>query len=52
MDGQRVLLAREGQFKGEGEARDLGSVPLGYEVEAQGRRRGDGALLATSIQAT
>jgi Zn-dependent protease with chaperone function len=50
VDGQRVVLAPGGEFKGEGDARDLRSVPLGYEVAAQGRRRADGALVASTVQ--
>jgi Zn-dependent protease with chaperone function len=50
VDGQRVVLAPGGEFKGDRQARDMASVPLGYEVEAQGRRRADGALLASVVE--
>jgi Zn-dependent protease with chaperone function len=49
--GQRLALARGGKFAGEAQARDFDSVPLGYEISATGRRRPDGALLATEVQA-
>jgi Zn-dependent protease with chaperone function len=49
--GQRLVLARGGKFSGEGQARDFVSVPLGYEIEAQGHRREDGALVASLVQA-
>ena len=51
VDGQRVVLASGGEFKGDRQARDMASVPLGYEIEAQGRRRADGALVASAVQA-
>ena len=43
-DAQRVCPAPGLKFKGEGEARDFGSVPLGYEFKAKGTRRADGTL--------
>src|SRR5262245_33540912 len=49
--GQRLALAEGGKFSGEGRARDFGSVPLGYEISAAGRRRADGALLASRVEA-
>jgi len=50
-DAQRVCPAPGLKFKGEGEARDFGSVPLGYELKAKGTRRADGTLLALEIEA-
>src|SRR5215468_6887860 len=50
-DGQRVCPAPKARFKGEGEAKDFASVPLGYELKAKGARVADGSLLATEIEA-
>jgi Zn-dependent protease with chaperone function len=51
VDGQRVRLGPGARFKGEAEARDFGSVPLGYEVTARAHRQPDGSLLADSLEA-
>ncbi len=51
VDGQRVRLGSAGKFKGKGEAADLASVPLGYEVKAKGLRAQDGLLVAFEIEA-
>jgi Zn-dependent protease with chaperone function len=51
VDAQRVCPAPGMKFKGEGEAKDAASIPLGYEVKAKGRRRTDGALLARELEA-
>jgi len=51
VDGQRVKAGVRTRFKGQGEARDFASVPLGYEVKLQGARLSDGTLLATEIEA-
>jgi len=50
-DGQKVCPAPRVKFKGAGEARDLASVPLGYELKAKGMRQPDGTLLAAEIEA-
>jgi Zn-dependent protease with chaperone function len=50
-DAQRVCPAPRLKFKGEGEAKSLASVPLGYELKAKGKRQADGSLLATEIEA-
>jgi Zn-dependent protease with chaperone function len=50
-DAQRVCPAPGARFKGEGDARDVASVPLGYELKAKGTRQADGSLLATEIEA-
>ena len=50
-DAQRVCPAPGLKFKGEGEAKDFGSVPLGYELKAKGTRRADGTLLAREVEA-
>src|SRR4249920_2448655 len=49
VDAQRVCAGAGIKFKGA--ARDVASIPLGYEVKAKGRRRTDGALLAREIEA-
>jgi Zn-dependent protease with chaperone function len=49
-DAQRVCPAPGLKFKGEGEAKDFGSVPLGYELKAEGTRRADGTLLARKVE--
>lgn len=51
VDGQRVRAAAAAKFKGEGEAQDFRSIPLGYEVKVKGRRLGDGTLLAREVEA-
>jgi Zn-dependent protease with chaperone function len=51
VDGQRVCPAPGAKFKGGGDARDFGSIPLGYEVKAKGTRGADGSLVAREIEA-
>jgi Zn-dependent protease with chaperone function len=51
VDGQRVRTDAATRFKGKNEAKDLASIPLGYEVKAKGTRRADGSLLAREIEA-
>jgi Zn-dependent protease with chaperone function len=51
VEGQRVRPAAELRFKGKGEARDYGSIPLGYEVKLKGVRLGDGSVLARELHA-
>jgi Zn-dependent protease with chaperone function len=51
VDGQRVRRAPRAKLKLQGEARDWDSIPLGYEVEARGRRQTDGSLLARRVEA-
>jgi Zn-dependent protease with chaperone function len=50
-DAQRVCPGPKLKFKGEGEARDFASIPLGYELKAKGKRRTDGTLLAREVEA-
>ncbi len=52
VDGQQVRLREDGKFKGEGEARSFESIPLGYEVKAEGTRGPRGVLLAAEVEAT
>jgi hypothetical protein len=51
VDGQRVKAAAGAKFKGNGEAKDFKSIPLGYEVKAKGSRGTDGILLAKEVEA-
>jgi hypothetical protein len=51
VDGQRVKLAPGAKFKGKGEAKSFATIPLGYEVEAKGRREASGLVLATEVEA-
>jgi Zn-dependent protease with chaperone function len=51
VDAQRVCPGPNLRFKGEGDARDFASIPLGYEVTAKGARRGDGAIVARELEA-
>jgi hypothetical protein len=51
VEGQRVWLARDGTFKGEGDATDFSSIPLGYEVKAEGTRLGNGIIMASKVEA-
>ncbi len=51
VDGQRVRASSRTRFRGDGNARDLRSIPLGYEVKLKGVRTGDGAILAQEIEA-
>ncbi len=50
-DGQKVCPGPALKFKGEGEAKDIASIPLGYELKAKGKRLADGTLLAQEIEA-
>ena len=50
-DAQRVCPGPGLKFKGEGEARSFATVPLGYELKAKGKRRADGTLLASEVEA-
>ena len=51
VDGQKVCPAPLMKWKGEGEAKSYDSVPLGYEVKAEGKRLADGTLLALKMEA-
>src|SRR5262249_48030810 len=51
VDGQRVATDGSTRFKGKSEAKDVASIPLGYEVKAKGARRADGALVARELEA-
>jgi predicted Zn-dependent protease len=51
VDGQRVRASAQLRFKGEGEARDFASIPLGYEARVRGARLRDGTVLARQVEA-
>jgi Zn-dependent protease with chaperone function len=50
VDGQKVKAGAATRLKLNDEARDLGSIPLGYEVKAKGVRGPDGTLQAAEIE--
>jgi hypothetical protein len=50
VDGQRILADEKTKIEA-GKGRTLGSIPLGYEVKVKGSRRGDGAILASRVEA-
>jgi Zn-dependent protease with chaperone function len=50
VDGQRVRATPATRFKGK-HAKDLASIPLGFEVEAKGTRDASGVLVADTIEA-
>jgi Zn-dependent protease with chaperone function len=51
VEGQRVRASSGLRFKGDGQARDFASVPLGYEVRVSGVRLIDGTVLARELEA-
>lgn len=51
VDGQKVVATATTKLKLNGEAHDLASIPLGYEVKAKGPRDARGALQAVEIEA-
>jgi Zn-dependent protease with chaperone function len=51
VDGQRIKTSATTKFKGKDDAKDLASIPLGYEVKAKGPRQADGSLLAVEVEA-
>ncbi len=51
VDGQPVRLRPGGKFKGEGEAESFDTIPLGYEVKAEGTRGHRGVLQAEQVEA-
>ncbi len=50
-DAQKVCPAPGLKFKGGGEAKDVATIPVGYELKAKGTRLADGSLLASEIEA-
>jgi Zn-dependent protease with chaperone function len=51
VDGQRVCPGPQMKFKGKYAAVDYESIPLGYEVKAEGVRDANGALIARKLEA-
>jgi Zn-dependent protease with chaperone function len=51
VDAQRVCPGPTLKWKGEGEARSFATVPLGFEVKAEGTRLADGTLVAKKGEA-
>lgn len=51
VDGQRVLTTSKTKFKGSGKAKSIATIPIGYEVAAEGPRQADGSLAATKLTA-
>jgi Zn-dependent protease with chaperone function len=51
VDGQKVVPGRGAKLSLKEEAKDLASIPLGYEVKAKGVRQPDGSLLAGELEA-
>ncbi len=48
VEGQRLVAAPGAQIKG---ASSVATVPLGYEVEAEGNRRRDGVIVVSRLEA-
>jgi hypothetical protein len=51
VDGQRVRAGTTTKFTGKKDIGSVEAIPLGYEVEVEGVRLGDGSLLASRIDA-
>ena len=51
VDGQRVKKGSKTQLRGSGAAKNFDTIPVGYEVKAEGTRQTDGTILATKIEA-
>jgi Zn-dependent protease with chaperone function len=51
VDGQRVRSNRYTKYKVSRAARNLDSIPLGYEIKVMGSRQKDGSVLAKEIEA-
>src|SRR5262245_8182759 len=51
VDGQKVVIGPSTKLELKEDAKDVGSIPLGYEVKVKGTRRPDGSLLATNLEA-
>jgi hypothetical protein len=51
VDGQKVAVTATTRFKGKDAAKDVASIPMGFEVKAKGSRRADGALAAVELEA-
>ncbi len=51
VDGQRIETTSKTRLEGKGRARRLEKIPLGYEIKVKGRRRSDGTVVASEIEA-
>ncbi len=51
VEGQRVHATDRTLFVGDTLARELESIPLGYEVKVDGYRNADGSVLARRVEA-
>ena len=51
VDAQRVRSGSKTKFAGSGAAKSFDTIPIGYEVKAEGTRQSDGTILATKIEA-
>jgi Zn-dependent protease with chaperone function len=51
VDGQKVIVSPSTRLELKEDAKDLGSIPLGYEVKAEGVRGADGSLVARKLEA-
>ena len=51
VDGQRIATTTKTKFKGSGAAKSISTIPIGYEVKAEGTRQADGTLNASKIEA-
>ena len=51
VDGQRIATTSSTRFKGSGAAKNIATIPLGYEVKVEGTRLADGTLKATKVEA-
>ena len=51
VDGQRIATTSRTRFKGSGAAKSIATIPIGYEVKAEGTRQADGTLTATKLEA-
>jgi Zn-dependent protease with chaperone function len=49
VDGQRILTTSKTKFKGTGKAKSIATIPIGYEVVAEGPRQADGSIAATKV---
>ena len=51
VDGQRIATTSKTKFKGSGAAKNIATIPIGYEVKVEGTRGADGTLNATKVEA-
>jgi Zn-dependent protease with chaperone function len=51
VEGQRVVVTASTKFKGEGEAKSVATIPLGYEMRLEGERQPDGIILIKKMEA-